>query len=47
MATNKYPNLNSVIKVNLAGVYYVLHPADVSGKFALAPRIVTFFLLAI
>lgn len=47
VSTKKTPNLDSVTTVNADGSHYVLHPADVSGRFTLARRIFAFFLLTI
>ncbi len=43
----KSPNLDSVTTVNDDGSHYVLHPADVSGKFMLARRIFAVVLLVV
>lgn len=43
----KTPNLTSVTTVNDDGSHYILHPADVTGKFMLARRIFASLLLII
>jgi len=43
----KVPNLDSVTTVNPDGSHYILHPADVSGKFTLWRRISAWVLLLI
>lgn len=47
MSANKQPNLDSVTTVNADGSHYVLHPADVSGRFTFARRVFAFLLLAV
>ncbi|MDF1812806.1 MAG: cytochrome c oxidase accessory protein CcoG [Verrucomicrobiales bacterium] len=43
----KSPNLDSVTTVNADGSHYILHPADVSGRFTTARKIFAAFLLLI
>ena len=43
----KRPNLDSVTTVNPDGSHYILHPADVSGRFTLARRLFAVLLLAV
>lgn len=45
--SKKTPNLDSVTTVNDDGSHYILHPADVSGKFTRARQIFAFFLLVV
>lgn len=47
MPDKKLPNLDSVTTVNDDGSHYVLHPADVSGKFMLARRVFAVLLLIV
>lgn len=47
MATKKNPNLDSVTTINADGSHYKLHPANVSGKFTVARRIVGFIIIFI
>lgn len=44
---NKKPNLDSVTTVNEDGSHYILHPADVSGKFTVARRVFAVLLLVV
>jgi hypothetical protein len=39
MQKNKSPNLISVTTINPDGSHYILHPADVSGRFTFFRRI--------
>lgn len=43
----KRPNLDSVTTINPDGSHHVLHPADVSGRFSLARRVVAGVLIVI
>jgi len=45
MKQPKRPNLVSVTTINADGSHYVLHPADVRGKFTTARRYFAFFLI--
>ncbi|MDP0489836.1 MAG: cytochrome c oxidase accessory protein CcoG [Verrucomicrobiota bacterium JB023] len=45
--SRKSPNLETVTTINDDGSHYVLHPADVSGKYTLLRRVVAFILLAV
>ncbi len=45
MAQQKTPNLDSVTTINEDGSHFKLHPANVSGKFTLARRIVGFIII--
>lgn len=47
MPEKKTPNLDSVTSVNDDGSHYVLHPADVSGKFTSARKIFAILLLIV
>ena len=47
MALQKNPNLDSVTTINDDGSHHKLHPANVSGKFTLARRIVGFIIILI
>ncbi|YCM45954.1 cytochrome c oxidase accessory protein CcoG [Verrucomicrobiaceae bacterium 227] len=47
MNPNKNPNLDSVTTVNDDGSHYVLHPADVTGRFMIARRIFALLLLVV
>lgn len=47
MSEKKLPNLDSVTSVNADGSHYVLHPADVSGRFMLARKIFAMLLLIV
>ncbi|MCP5536479.1 MAG: cytochrome c oxidase accessory protein CcoG [Akkermansiaceae bacterium] len=47
MAQHKNPNLDSVTTINEDGSHYKLHPANVSGKFTLARRVVGFIIIII
>ena len=47
MSLKKKPNLDSVTTVNEDGSHYILHPADVSGRFTVARRIFAVVLLVI
>ncbi len=47
MSVAKRPNLDSVTTINDDGSRYILHPADVSGRWALARKVVGFILIAI
>src|SRR5690606_21088682 len=43
----KRPNLDSVTTINRDGSHFYLHPADVSGPWTRARRIVAFLLIAV
>lgn len=43
----KKPNLTSVTTINEDGSHFTLHPADVSGRFTLARRLVALAILAV
>jgi len=43
----KRPNLDSVTTINPDGSHHVLHPADVSGKFTVARRVVAMVLMVV
>jgi cytochrome c oxidase accessory protein FixG len=45
--TPKQPNLDSVTTINADGSHYILHPADVSGRFTTYRRIFGILLLAV
>ena len=47
MQKNRRPNLISVTTINPDGSHYVLHPADVKGKFTTTRRIVGILLIAV
>jgi len=47
VSDKKLPNLDSVTTVNEDGSHYVLHPADVSGKFMWARRVFAMTLLVV
>ena len=47
MSPIKNPNLDSVTTVNDDGSHYVLHPADVTGRFMLARRLFAVVLLVV
>jgi cytochrome c oxidase accessory protein FixG len=47
VSSKKKPNLDSVTTVNEDGSHYILHPADVSGKFTLARRVFAVILLVV
>ena len=47
MASRKQPNLDTVTTINDDGSRYVLHPADVTGKWVKLRRIVGVILIAI
>ncbi|MBT8037032.1 MAG: cytochrome c oxidase accessory protein CcoG [Verrucomicrobiae bacterium] len=47
MAENKNPNLDSVTTINQDGSHFKLHPANVSGKFTTARRIIGFILIVV
>ncbi|MEP2776720.1 MAG: cytochrome c oxidase accessory protein CcoG [Luteolibacter sp.] len=47
MQKNKRPNLDSVSTINPDGSHYVLHPADVKGKFTFFRRIFGLLLIAV
>ncbi len=47
MAEQKNPNLDSVTTINPDGSHYKLHPADVSGKFTRARRIIGLALIIV
>ena len=47
MAAVKKPNLDSVTTINDDGSRYFLHPADVTGKWVLARRVVGVLLIGI
>ena len=45
--TQKQPNLDSVTTINADGSHYILHPADVSGRFTTYRRLFGILLLAV
>ncbi|TAE91237.1 MAG: cytochrome c oxidase accessory protein CcoG [Verrucomicrobia bacterium] len=45
--TQKQPNLDSVTTINADGSHYILHPADVSGRFTRYRRLFGILLLAV
>jgi cytochrome c oxidase accessory protein FixG len=45
--TSKRPNLDSVTTINPDGSHHILHPADVSGRFTLARRLVAILLMLV
>ncbi|MFM2197584.1 MAG: cytochrome c oxidase accessory protein CcoG [Verrucomicrobiota bacterium] len=47
MQKNKRPNLISVTTINPDGSHYILHPADVSGRFTFFRRIFGILLIAV
>ena len=47
MQKNKRPNLVSVTTINPDGSHYILHPADVSGRFTFFRRIFGILLIAV
>ena len=47
VSAQKNPNLDSVTSVNQDGSHYVLHPADVSGKFMIGRRLFAIVLLIV
>jgi cytochrome c oxidase accessory protein FixG len=47
MQKNKRPNLVSVTTINPDGSHYILHPADVSGRFTFFRRIFGVLLIAV
>ena len=47
MQKNKRPNLISVTTINSDGSHYILHPADVSGRFTFFRRIFGILLIAV
>ncbi len=47
MQKNKRPNLISLTTINPDGSHYVLHPADVKGKFTIARRLFGILLIAV
>ncbi len=47
MQKNKRPNLISVTTINPDGSHYILHPADVSGRFTFFRRIFGVLLIAV
>lgn len=47
MQQNKRPNLVSLTTINPDGSHYVLHPADVSGRFTFFRRIFGIVLIAV
>jgi cytochrome c oxidase accessory protein FixG len=47
MQKNKRPNLISVTTINPDGSHYILHPADVSGRFTFLRRIFGILLIAV
>ena len=47
MSSPKKPNLDSVTTINTDGSRYFLHPADVSGRWVKARRLVGVLLIAV
>lgn len=45
--TQKQPNLDSVTTINADGSHYILHPADVSGRYTTYRRLFGILLLAV
>jgi cytochrome c oxidase accessory protein FixG len=45
--SHKKPNLDSVTTINEDGSHFTLHPADVTGRFTLARRVVALVILAV
>ena len=43
----KKPNLDSVTTINEDGSHFTLHPADVSGRFTIARRVVALLILSV
>lgn len=47
MRSSKRPNLDTVTTINSDGSRFIIHPADVSGRFTLLRRLVALILIAV